>query len=220
MPTEQPYPAAEVREFSTRIFIPNRVGEGALFTVQALNQDMSNAALSTYTGTETLGRIQVYSRPGLYAGHTSGDDGWTLVFDGDVHQRGLAEPTRLGPFANGQRVDVAAGESASFYVYNKQHLTYQFSDEWTEGDAVIDDGYLRLYAGMALAYGKWEGGCEPGVSPQRNGQCAFSPRVFSGALEYSLTSADGGEFRHFCFFCFHAAVSRFDHLSHLRCLPI
>ena len=171
-----------------------------MFTVQAMDEDVSITSLSTYTSAQDFANIQVYTCPGLYTYHTDNDEGWTLIYDGYKNQRGVAELTHLGQFMDGQEVTIPAGELQSFYVYTPKKLSYQYIDTWQEGNAVMDDGSLRLYAGMALAYGKWTEGCgEP--SPQENGQCAFAPRVFSGVLHYSLPSREGfgtGTSYHFC----------------------
>lgn len=133
--------------------------------------------------------VQVYTRPGHYMGHTSSEDGWKLIFNQYVHQRGLTQLTELGPFIDNQRVVIPAGETASFYVYTTQKLSYQYSSAWQEGNVVREDENLRLFAGIALAYGQWEEGCAEGVSPQPNSQCLFTPRVFSGVLEYAVASS-------------------------------
>ena len=158
-----------------------------MFTVEALREDVSISSLSTSTSEVGVGTIQVYTRQGHYEGHTASEEGWTLIYDQYMQQKGLDKLTRLGPFLDDQVVTIPAGESASFYVYTTNKLSYQNSLTWSEGDAVADDGSLRLYAGIGLAYGKWEEGC--GVaSPQGDGECKFGPRVFSGLLEYSSPS--------------------------------
>ena len=154
-----------------------------MFTLRAF-RDVSVKSLSTYTSAEVYNSIQVYTRLGDYSGHTSNSEGWTLIFDDYVQQRGIAELTKLGPFKGGQRIDIPAGGSASFYVYTTEKLSYQYQNDWVEGKAVTDDGSVQLLAGTAFAYGKWKNGCSPGVSPQPNSQCVFSPRVFSGLVEY------------------------------------
>ena len=121
----------------------------------------------------------MYTRSGHYAGYTSSEEGWTLIYDSTVQQRGLTSMTRLGPFIDEHKVNIPAGDTASFYVYTTQNLSYQYSEMWTEGNAILEDDNLRLFAGVALAYGKWEEGCV-------NEQCMFAPRVFSGMLEYSV----------------------------------
>ena len=158
-----------------------------MFTVQAIDQAVSIASLSTFTDKETTGNIQVYTRVGHYMGHTAKEEDWTLIYDDTVQQRGPSSKTRLGPFIDNQRVNISRGQKQSFYVYATENLSYQYDATWTEGNAVIENDNLRLFAGVALAYGKWEEGCVPGRGLQ--GQCLFSPRVFSGSLEYSLPSA-------------------------------
>jgi len=170
-------------EFPYPIFTPNRIANGTMFTVEALN-NVSIFAISTYTSRIENGTIQVYTRQGPYSNHTANDEGWTLIFDQLVHQQGIDKLTRL-VFSDDQSLNVTAGDSVSFYVYTPKKLTYQFSNAWEEGSAVTDDGSLRLFAGAALAYGKWEEGCG-GASPQQGGQCIFRPRVFSGVLEYAV----------------------------------
>jgi hypothetical protein len=118
-------------------------------------------------------------------GYTDNDEGWTLLFDRGVQQYGSSKLTHLGPFINDQTVDISEGNVASFYVYTPDKLTYQYSSTWQEGNEVVNDEALKLYAGVALAYGKWTEGCGE-ASPQRDGQCMYAPRVFSGAIEYSL----------------------------------
>lgn len=120
-------------------------------------------------------------------GHMGDDVGWTRVYLSDsVDLKGLNGMTHIGPFS--RDVDIPAGETAAFYVYTTSKLSYQYHESWEEGSAVLDDGNLRLYAGIALAYGKWTQGCGD-VSPQPDGQCIFRPRVFSGIFKYSISSA-------------------------------
>lgn len=90
-------------------------------------------------------------------------------------------------FSDDQRINISAGDSASFYVYTTNKLSYQFSNTWEEGSTVTDNGSLRLFAGIALAYGKWEDGCGA-ASLQQDGRCIFAPRVFSGVLEYTSST--------------------------------
>lgn len=157
-----------------------------MFTVQAL-KNVSISALSTYTNRIDDGIIQVYTRQGQYKSHTKTDEGWTLIFDRSVRLQGTEKLTHLA-FSDNQRVNIPAGESASFYVYTTKNLFYQFSRTWSEGATVIEDEWMKLLAGVALAYGKWEEGCDA-ASPRPDGQCVFAPRVFSGALEYSSWTA-------------------------------
>ena len=175
-------------EFDSRITTPNKAAEGSMFTVQAMTDDVSVKSMFTHTATNSYGPVQVYTRPGLYVGHTGSSEGWTLIYDSSVQQRGFAGLTDLGTFIDNYSVDIAKGESASFYVYTENKLAYQYRSNWNEGEFVLDDGNLKLFAGVALAYGKWEQGCA--VSPQPNKQCLFSPRVFSGLLGYSMKSSD------------------------------
>ncbi len=99
--------------------------------------------------------MQVYYRPGSHEGHTSNDEGWILIHnDPYVRQKGTSGLTRLGPFLHGRTVDVPAGQSAPFYVYTTETLSYQHNNAHVEGIVVADDGNLMLKAGIALAYGK------------------------------------------------------------------
>ena len=126
-------------------------------------------------------------RNGLYTGFVDGEIGWTLIYDQDVDQRGDSELTHLGSFSD--TVAVAAYSFVSFYVYNPEKLTYQYIDTYREGAVVVEEESLEVYAGVALAYGKWTGGCG---GPQPDGKCLFAPRAFSGAIEYSLSLSSGG----------------------------
>lgn len=172
----------DLRMFSTTISTPTRIANGTMFTVQAL-KNVSISALSTHTSTVDDGIIQVYTREGQYTRHTASNEGWTLVFDQLVHQQGGEKLARL-VFPGDKRINISTGNSASFYVYTTKNVIYQSRKTWVEGSIVTDDGSLQLFAGIALAYGKWEEGCGA-ASPQNNGQCLFSPRVFSGVLEYT-----------------------------------
>lgn len=178
------------RILNTTIVKPTRAADGTMFTVQAL-KNLSISALSTHTSKIGDSIIQVYTRQGQYRSHTRSDRGWTLIFDQLVHQQGVEKLTRL---ALSNRVNVPAGNSASFYVYSSEGrddssggLKYQLKKKWEEGTTITNDGSLKLFAGCALAYGKWEEGCNTG-SPQEDEQCVFAPRVFSGVLEYNLVN--------------------------------
>lgn len=167
--------------FATTIVNPTRIANGTMFTVQAL-KNVSISALSTYTSRIDDGVIQVYTRQGHYESYTQTEEGWKLVFDQSVHQWGMEKLTRIA-FSDNQRVNIPAGGFASFYVYTTKNLSYQFSKTWSEGTTVVEDEWMKLFAGVALAYGKWEQGCGA-ASPLQDGQCVFAPRVFSGVFEY------------------------------------
>lgn len=156
-----------------------------MFTVEAIHTGVSIKSLSAYTHeVESNQPVEVYYRPGSYTGHTDSDDGWTIILSDNVDLNGMESVTRLGPFT--QEVKVLAGESVSFYVYTTSKLRYQYRDAWKDGDALLHDSNLKLYAGIALAYGKWKQGC--GAASPDNGHCIYTPRVFSGFIEYSIPS--------------------------------
>jgi hypothetical protein len=146
-----------------------KVANGTMFTVKA-NRDISITSIATYTQTNYLDVVQVYTKRGSYQGFEDSDAGWDLIYDKNTLQNGKIVLTELSPFINGQKVNIPEGEEQSFYVYTPSNLVYR-GESVNEGDVIVSDDSLTFYAGISIAYGKFVGEGE-----------AFRPRVFSGVL--------------------------------------
>lgn len=143
-----------------------------MFTVQAI-RDVAITSISAFFRSTGEGQVEVYTKPGSYVNFEKNKTAWSLVYSDSIPQNGKDVLTHLGTFINETKVIIAAGDVQSFYVYSPNNLAYRKDDAFQEGDLVLSDSSLNFYAGIAIAYGKFE-----------EGQI-FSPREFSGILRYS-----------------------------------
>ena len=148
-----------------------------MFTVKAV-RDVAITSISAFFRSTEEDLVQVYTKPGSYIDFETNETAWTRVYSKVIPQNGKDILTHLGSFTNNTRVIIAAGDVQSFYVYSPSNLAYRHEDAYEEGDLVLSDSSLQFYAGIAVAYGKFDEG-------QR-----FSPREFSGILRYNGISLD------------------------------
>ena len=140
-----------------------------MFSVQA-QRDVAITSIASFFRSDESGVVQVYTKPGGYANFTENATAWTLIYNNTILQNGKDSLTDVGSFIDNQTVVIAKGEIQSFYVYSPNNLAYRKEDGVLEGDFVLGDNSLNLYAGIAIAYGQFG-----------EGQI-FSPRQFSGVL--------------------------------------
>lgn len=143
--------------------------KGTMFSVQAV-RDVAVTSISTFFRSMLEGRVQVYTKSGSYVGFERNESEWNLIYDNTIVQNGKDVLTRLGSFTNNTKVIIAKDQVQSFYVYSASNMAYRQDSGIEEGDYVTGDHSLNFYAGIAVAFGKFDSG-------QR-----YSPREFSGIL--------------------------------------
>jgi len=150
---------------------------GVMFDIEA-REDVGITSFSTFTGSTSKTWTEVWTRDGSYRGNTADNSGWEKIYFEKSQQRGTAAPIEV---TLKTPVYIQQGETASFYIVSPGKITNVESDV-KEGKSIAQDDSIKLYAGIALDYDRWERGCI------NDRQCIFSARSFEGTISYNAVT--------------------------------
>ena len=158
---------------STTLFASNAAGNnhrGNMFDLTALHTVTIERFDASPMGNAT---IEVYYRPGPYAGFESNASAWTRIGSAAVAYTGGYAPVPLPV-----RVTIPAGQTYAFYVTSAQtSVALNYSNGDAEGAAFASDANLVFRQGVGLEY------------PFTQGTGAlYRPRIWNGAIHYSTPS--------------------------------
>ncbi len=118
--------------------------------------------------------IEIYTRPGSYAGFETSSTGWTLIGSAPVTSTGglvaVAVPVNIG---------IRAGETQAFYVTTNvtNGVNLNYTNGTSEGAVFTEDANLQFTEGVGLEYPFAQG--TPAI---------YRPRVWNGRIHYDTTN--------------------------------
>ena len=144
---------------------------GNMFTIIAKENVIIRSFDASPMGNTTM---EIYTRPGSYAGFGGSSDGWTLLGTAPITYTGGL--TRVDIPVN---VEIRAGETQAFYVTSAVTggTSLNYSNGTSEGAVYVEDANLQFTQGVGLEY------------PFSNGTGAFyTPRIWNGAIHYDVNN--------------------------------
>lgn len=156
--------------------LPNNGSGGVFFNLTAsggtsLTFDSFGAPFAGAVG--VTANIEVWSRPGSYVGFTGSSAGWTLL--GTVTGTAAGTSTFSAPINLPSPVAIGAGTTIGFYIHSitaNNGLRYTGTAA-TPPQQTWSDSYITLFGDTARTGNVSFGGT------------AFSPRTFSGFINYT-----------------------------------
>lgn len=145
-------------------YTTNNGNDGNIFEITAL-QDFTLKGF--YTNCNGTGGWEVYYRNGSYSGFTGSLSNWILLDSLSITCAGVDDTTAI-PLP--VYMDISAGQTVSFYITGTATgADINYFDGTTEGAIYQNYGSFVIKEGLGVAY------------PLAN---TFSPRVFSGGIDY------------------------------------
>ena len=144
---------------------------GCLFSVKA-RKDLKISTIGVHTESDQE-YVEVYTRQGSYEGFTNSMDGWSFVVGADISGKGKGVVTQIEEKVFSD-VEIRKGEIQSFYVtLVSAKLSYTNGKE--VGSKFVSNDDLSLMEGLGV-----------GDYLLAKDTKLFSPRIFNGALMYSV----------------------------------
>lgn len=147
---------------------------GAMFKVKSILRDIEVTTLSFFSGSANTDLVEVYTRPGEYSGNELTQDGWELVFSGNVDMLGRNTITNIGDLDTTVKIPVD-GIQSFFITAANNNVLYERGS--SEGSLFVTDGILSFYEGVGLT-SKFTG----------DSSNIYSPRIFRGVIGYDIIS--------------------------------
>ncbi len=148
---------------------------GLMFEIEA-REDVSITSFSFFTASYSKTSTEVYMRYGSYKGYTGNSYGWERIYSGKSQQQGTSSLTEVKLKTP---VYIQQGITASFYIVTPG-MIISVDSSVKEGKVIAQNDAIKLFSGIALAYGQWEEGCMNGW------QCIFPGRSFEGIIGYDI----------------------------------
>ena len=120
---------------------------GCMFDITAKKNSILITGMDYHSSSTARANIEIWTRPGTYAGHADSSSGWTKITEGSVVGLGRNSRTHI-PTEIFQPIAVAAGSTTGFYV------TYTSSDSMLykrQADSMSNSD-LTISTGAALNY--------------------------------------------------------------------
>lgn len=151
---------------------PNN-GSGGVFTeMTALSGDLVVTGMASFFNGGASGNVEIWTRPGSYAGFTASNAGWTLH---DTVSVNAATNTTLTGFSFNNVLNLQVGQTMSVYL----HGTSTPSQLRYNGTSAAPPTTLWANADLSVFSDRTRTGAVP------FGGSEFTPRTFAGEIRYS-----------------------------------
>merc|ERR1712226_439426 len=168
-PAPTPAPTGAPAELVTT-FSDNNGSQGNMFDIKAL-QDLTVTEMDVNTSASGSVSVTVYTKSGTYSGSENDSSAWTNntpILSTSVASQGRGNPTPLPAFDG---VAVASGATQAFFVV-VQNIRY--TNGSTVGTLFVENSHMQFFEGIGRS-GSF-------------GSAIYSPRVWNGAIRYTLES--------------------------------
>lgn len=126
------------------------VDSGMMFDVNVLAPvTIDSIDTVLYSASTTQHNVELYYRLGSFGGHETNSNSWSLAGSAQVTSSGADEYTSVPVSID---LDMAAGETVSFYITSTGGATVWHRAGWSDGNVYSEDGNIQITDGPAVSY--------------------------------------------------------------------
>jgi len=149
-----------------------RTTSGVMFDLEA-KKDLVIYGIDINTIHNSPARLEMWIKEGSYKGFEKDASAWTNIFNSTVNGNGMGVPTPI-PTGSFGPIVLKANETRSLYIAYPQGANLRYFTGTEEGLPAASNDDLVIYEGIARRVGF--------------DSAIYSPRVYSGALNYMVGS--------------------------------